>query len=131
MTKFQTTLNSNFTGRIGSWTSDNGYNVSNLGLSEGLIAYYGLNNNTKFGENDTSVLDYSGNPQINGTFEGGANYTVNGRYSDALSLDGDGDYVDLDDTIRGEISQNVTVSAWINVNGIDETEDNGIFKFQF
>ena len=115
MADFQTSLDSNFTGRIGGWNEDYGYNVSQVGLSEGLVGYWGLNNNSNFGENDSVVFDYSGNGN-NGTPVNEANPTSNGRYAGAFEFDGGStDYIDIG-VINNLYLGNITFSAWLKSN---------------
>ena len=107
MLDFQTTLDSNFLGRIGGWNEDYGYNVSD----EGLVGYWGLNNNSLFGENDSLVFDYSGEGN-NGTAVG-AVPTIAGRYAGAFEFDGVDDLVRFGTLDIIPANNDITITAWL------------------
>ncbi|MCK5321107.1 VCBS repeat-containing protein [Candidatus Pacearchaeota archaeon] len=72
-----------------------------------------MNNDSGYGENDTVVYDFSGNGN-NGTstFNGTGGMTASGKLGGGAFFDGDGDYVDIPDTVIGNFSW--TISLWIN-----------------
>ncbi len=54
----------------------------------------------------------------NGTLMNGTLWTLNGKYGSALNFDGIDDYVNMSDTsLTLNITQNITVEAWIKWNG--------------
>ncbi len=65
---------------------------------------------------DTNTLDYSGEKN-DGTKKGNVFFNATGGYNGfgAYEFDGNGDYIDLGDVI--DLSQNFTVTAWVNVRG--------------
>ncbi|MCK5603309.1 hypothetical protein KAR91_15605, partial [Candidatus Pacearchaeota archaeon] len=122
MADFQASLDSNFTGRIGGWQEDYGYNVSDVGL----VGYWGLNNNSLFGENDSVAFDYSGNGN-NGTADVLAVPTLNSKYGGSVNFNGSlatstinlGNPDSLNDI--DQQSNGTTYSAWI----YDSSSDTG------
>ncbi len=76
------------------------------------VALYHLDNNSKFGENDTNVYDFSGN-QRNATVFGATAEMSGGKF-------GGGFYFNGTTSITGSnptVSYPFTVYAWINYNG--------------
>jgi len=73
------------------------------------VAYYAF-------ENDTN--DSSGN-ELHGTIVGDPIF-VDGPagYGTALDFDGDGDYVDCGNSPMFDITDAITVAAWVNIRGI-------------
>jgi hypothetical protein len=81
-------------------------------LDTGLVAWYRLNNET--GENETRVLDWSGNGN-NGTVVN-ATYNTSGKINGAYSFDGYFDYIQIPQTSPNyalKSPQNHTLVAWI------------------
>jgi len=62
----------------------------------------------------TTAYDSSGNPN-DGTLMGDTSWT-SGKFGDALSFDGDGDYVEVSDLLTLEPST-ITVEAWVKNSG--------------
>ena len=81
--------------------------------SDGLVAYYAL-------ENDAN--DSSGNG-LDGTIFGEPNF-VEGAVGMGLQLDGVDDYVDLGNDPLFDMTEQVTLAAWVNVNDIGNGENN-------
>jgi beta-galactosidase len=79
----------------------------------GLVAYYTM-------END--VQDISGNG-LDGTLSGGPSF-VTGIDGSALSLDGSNDYVDCGDSASFDVTEEVTLSAWVNTTDAGNDEHN-------
>ncbi len=97
-----------------------GSTYHNLTLNDGLTGYWNFDD----GE-DGAVSDSSGYGSM-GSYEGGAVETgedradVNFINDASLSLDGEGQYVDLGDTNRFDFgnSHSFTVAAWVNPNDV-------------
>jgi hypothetical protein len=79
----------------------------------GLIAMYNFDNITALGESGTLVKDMSqyGN---NGTPTSGATWTGNGRRGGAYTFDGTSNYLTLGNSSNFSLSNNFTISLWIN-----------------
>jgi hypothetical protein len=77
-----------------------------------LIAWWKLDD----GSGNTTV-DSSGNAH-NGTLLGDTSW-VDGIDGDALAFDGDGDYVDIGKDQSFDITNQITISAWIKVSAFD------------
>jgi serine/threonine protein kinase/tetratricopeptide (TPR) repeat protein len=79
----------------------------------GLVAHYGF---------DTAkgriVEDSSGN-QLNATLVGDAQIVNDPIRGTVLGLDGDGDWVDCQDNLRFDVTQENTISIWVHVSGFD------------
>jgi hypothetical protein len=114
ITSFQNLLSTSINASINYWNEDDGYNVSD----DGLVAYFGLNNQSSLGENNTHVFDYTGNGN-NGTPTGGAIPTTNGTFAGSYNFDGSGDYIELNDGGTIIESDEVTVSAWSKVRDLE------------
>jgi len=72
----------------------------------------------KFDDGSGSIaIDSSGNSH-NGTLMGDTSW-VDGIAGGALAFDGDGDYVDIGKAPDFDITQQITISAWIKVNAFD------------
>ena len=65
----------------------------------------------------TTANDSSGNPN-DGTLMGDTSWT-SGKFGDALSFDGDGDYVDFGSGVTASITGDYTVEAWIKPASLD------------
>ena len=81
--------------------------------TDGLVAYYTMDNN---------VQDQSGNG-LNGTLMGNPTF-VAGKAGLALSLDGQNDYVDCNNAAGFDITDEITLSAWVNTNDAGNDEHN-------
>ena len=81
--------------------------------TDNLVAYYSF-------ENDTQ--DGSGNG-LNGTIRGNPAF-VEGIAGMGLSFDGVNDYVDLGDNAAFDITQQITLSAWVNTNDTGNGQHN-------
>jgi len=80
--------------------------------TDGLVAYYALDNN---------VEDSSGNG-LNGTIVGDPNF-VEGLVGMGLQLDGVDDYVDLGNDPLFDVTEQITLSTWVNVNDFGNGEN--------
>jgi hypothetical protein len=72
---------------------------------------------------DNNAQDSSGNGN-NGTLSGGPTYVAAGRIGAALSLDGTDDYVDCGNDASLNITDTITLSAWINPADVGNAEHN-------
>jgi hypothetical protein len=89
-----------------------GFNVTaQADLNDGLVAYYSFNGNAN---------DESGNGN-NGTVHG-ASLTEDrfGNTDSAYSFDGENDYIEVIDSTSLDISNQITISAWIKTTGTTE-----------
>jgi hypothetical protein len=89
-------------------------------LDTNLVAYYKFNGNA----NDSARGH-------NGTLEGNANTTAQGLWdSNALDLDGTGDYVSIAENDDLKFDNNLTISAWVNSNTFNMSQNgHGIFSY--
>ncbi len=98
-------------------------NISEIGATESvytnaLLGLYHLNNYSAYGENTTRVYDFSGNGN-NGTVSGGAVWNSSGKLNGAYTLDGNNDFVDLNQTGLSSASMTGrTVSMWVKWNAL-------------
>ncbi|MCK4428979.1 MAG: LamG domain-containing protein, partial [Candidatus Aenigmarchaeota archaeon] len=79
---------------------------------DSLVLAMNFNNNSAIGENSTKAADISkyGN---NGTINS-ATWTTNGKFGGALDFDGTDDYVDCGNDSSLDITDAITVEAWVN-----------------
>jgi hypothetical protein len=78
----------------------------------GLVGFWKLDDGS-----GTTAADASGN-DLDGTLVGNTSW-VDGIVAGALAFDGDGDYVDLGKDPALDITNQITVSAWIKVDAFD------------
>jgi hypothetical protein len=72
----------------------------------------------KFDEtNGHEVVDYSGN-DLNGEIIGDARIVKDAERGNVLSLDGDGDYVDFGNNLKFDITNEITIAAWVNIRNL-------------
>jgi len=71
-----------------------------------------------YSEDTTTAVDLSGNGN-NGTLQGDTTYST-GRFDDAWSFDGDGDYIDCGNNPSLQLSTELTISAWVWPNNVEE-----------
>lgn len=97
------------TGEI-DWDVDKNYEINGEDWDQNLVAYYKFNDT-----NGTHIFDsVRGN---DGGLEGDASINSGGMWgSSALNLDGLGDYVLVNSSKINNISEELTVIAWINAN---------------
>ncbi|MFH1055786.1 MAG: S8 family serine peptidase [Candidatus Altiarchaeota archaeon] len=92
------------------------YNITALPASStydsDMIMLYHLDNDSKYGENDTWVYDHSGYG-YNGTAMAGALPNETGKYGMAFSLNGTDSYIHIPNPGDVLKRKNMTVSAWI------------------
>jgi len=86
-----------------------------------LVAWWKLDD-----DSGNTAADSSGNNR-NGTLMGDVSW-VDGITGGALTFDGDGDYVDMGKDPGFDITNQITVSAWIKVNAFDKDWQNVISK---
>ena len=96
-------------GNTASTSTDN--SVTYLAITaSGLVAAYGFNEGT-----GQTAADASGDGST-GTIVG-ASWTTAGKYGDALSFNGTGNYVDLGNSASLNMTGSMTVSAWVFATG--------------
>ena len=78
--------------------------------------YYALRYYFDDGSGST-VTDY-GNNNLNGTLENGALWKTDGRFGNAIYFDGSDDYVSVTDSDALNITNAITLGAWINSDAI-------------
>lgn len=136
-------LNQSVTGgyvdQYGNWTSPtnntcglaNGTNLSwNLGLGEitnpideispsmrdsHLIFLGHLNNDSGYGETETSIQDFTGNGN-NATRKNEAFYNNTGKLGGAYQFDGTNDYLAIPNSASLRFTNNLTVATWIYID---------------
>lgn len=96
--------------RVAYWDVDKGYNTSQGGLNDYLVAYYPL---------DSSANDYLG--INNGSLQADANVSQLGIYNNSLSLDGTGDFVNVTDI---DLSDAFSLETWVYLNSLPTTNNN-------
>jgi len=89
----------------------NGANYSYY--DDSLVLAYNFDNVSAIGENATRAVDVSRSGN-NGALVNGATWTANGKYGGAMSFDGVNDYVDAGSAPSLNITDAITISAWIN-----------------
>ncbi len=77
-----------------------------------LVLMMNFDNRSALGENDAHVFDASIN-QNNGTVYG-ANFNSSGKYNGAFDFDGVDDYINAGNDSSLNITENITISVWIN-----------------
>ncbi len=97
-----------------------GASSANRNLSNGLVGYW------KMDETATPAVDSSGNAN-SGTWTGGATSAA-GKFGNSISLDGTGDYITAADSNSLDITNNITLSAWINPTSLAGGADTIISK---
>jgi len=89
------------------------WNVTNFTYyNDSLVLMLNLDNVSALGENDTHVVDVSGNGN-NGTAESGASYSTSGKYGGAFEFDGVNGHIN--NSVINLTGTEVTISAWVNV----------------
>jgi len=100
-------------------------------LDDYLVGYWRFDNNSAYGENNTHFYDYSGTGN-NGTCSGDycPNYTE-GKKQLGLKFDGVDDYVEVPDNDSLDITDEITIEAWVKPKVVDSdyhwivSKDNG------
>jgi hypothetical protein len=90
----------------GSVVADLGTSDASVAAPAGLVAAYGFNEGS-----GGTLVDLSGN-HLNGTIVG-ATWTSAGKYGNALSFDGQSNYVDLGNPTALRLSGSLTLEAWV------------------
>jgi tetratricopeptide (TPR) repeat protein len=71
------------------------------------------------GTGDRTVVDSSGNG-LDGKLSGDAEIVSDPERGSVLSLDGDGDYVDCGNNPAFDITNSITVTAWVNIDTVPQ-----------
>ncbi len=81
---------------------------------DSLVLALNLNNNTAIGENNTQVVDISGNGN-NGTIYNSPNiaWTSSGKFGGAMKFNGINGYIEIDRSNSLEPKNSITIEAWI------------------
>jgi len=96
------------------------WNGTNYSLfDDGLVLMMNFDNVSALGENDSLVVDVSGNGN-NGTCSGTncSIWKTNGKYGGAFEFDGVDDYVSVDDSSSLDIVNELTMGLWVKVNNL-------------
>jgi len=89
------------------------------------VLLYHFNNNSAYGENDTSVYDFSGKGN-NGTCTGASCPSFNvsgGKFGGAFRFDGSNDYINCGHNLSLSISEEITFEAWVSVANPEQDRD--------
>ncbi len=87
----------------------------------GLVAAYGFNEGT-----GSTVPDVSGNG--NTATIVGSTWTSQGRFEGAMSFDGSGDYIVINDSSSIDVTSGMTLEAWVYPTGFSVRWQDVIFK---
>ena len=115
----------NWTGikwNYGCWKYYNGSNFTNI--FDHVVLYLPLEEGS-----GNKVVDYSGKGN-NGTISG-ARWTM-GKYGNGLEFDGIDDCVEVPDSPSLNITNEITIAVWVNVNNFTKFENilnNGLYRF--
>ena len=88
-------------------------------VTEGLVSYWNFNKENLQGE---TVKDVWG--ENDGTIKGNPK-AVEGKFSEALEFDGDGDFVEVPDSEALQIDSTGTIELWVKIAEIQKYQ--GIF----
>ncbi len=102
---------------IWNWNGTN-YTV----MDDSLVLMMNFDNVSSLGENDTYVVDVSGNGN-DGVVYGGNTTTPNGKYGRGMQFDSIDDFVLVQDNSSLDITGEVTISAWIYMNALPNAGD--------
>ncbi|KAF5438181.1 copper-binding protein, partial [Candidatus Methanophagaceae archaeon] len=98
------------------------YNLTALPVKpteDGLVMLMHFDNRSDYGENYTHVYDFSGNGR-NGTVIGDPVYnTSGGKFAGGYEFDGSGDYITCPDNSLFDITDNLTLEAWVKFDTTD------------
>lgn len=109
--KINTTISETSLGSmIYNWNGTN-FTIYN----DSLVLMMNFDNVSSLGENSTRVVDLS-KYQNNGTAVNGAFYNTSGKYNGAYQFDGVNDYIDLGNSTSTQITNNITLSAWVKTS---------------
>jgi len=114
----------------GSWTFDSailGFNNTLQSNGEGLVGYWAFDENTGTTAYDSSREGNDGTLYDANSTNADGNTPpqwVSGRFGTALSFDGVDDYVRVPDSASLDITDGITVSAWVKLN--DAIDNDGI-----
>ncbi|MGY4884815.1 MAG: hypothetical protein ACP5NZ_04530 [Nanobdellota archaeon] len=124
--EYNTSVNGSFTSRIFStglanftnlsWTLNHEELSNNMqtSLMEGNTLLFHFNNDSAYGENSTRVYDFSGNGN-NGTASGSGYYfNSSGKLKGSIILNSTADGVTIQEGPGVNISDNISMSFWIN-----------------
>jgi len=96
--------------------------------SVGLAGYWNFNENTGSTVADSSMYENNGTlTNMNTTGNSTSGWTANGKFGNAMFLDGVNDYVTIADTGGLNITNNITIDAWVNFNNLN-TDGQEIFN---
>jgi hypothetical protein len=98
---------------------NNNQNMPNS-LSNGLLGYWKADQ-TSWNGTSGEAIDSSGN-SLNGTAQGGATTTASGKFNYAANLDGTNDYVSVSHSSNLNLTNAITLSAWIYINSLSASD---------
>ncbi|MBT3324403.1 hypothetical protein HN681_03140 [archaeon] len=97
---------------IYNWNETN-YTIFNSSM----ILMYNFENNSDLGENNTYVVDLTGNGN-NGLAESDATYVSTGKYGGSFNFDGSLGQLDMGDVDELDGTEHFTISAWVKYDSI-------------
>ncbi|MCK5451870.1 MAG: hypothetical protein KAI51_00360, partial [Candidatus Aenigmarchaeota archaeon] len=89
--------------------------------NDSLVFFMNLDNNALISETSVSAADNS-NYENNGIIHG-ASWTADGKYGSALEFNGGGDYVDCGNDNSLDITDAITISAWIKRDDLNNEDE--------
>ncbi len=87
---------------------ESGYPTGNADMTGNVLLLH-------MNEESGTIVDYSGEGN-NGTTYGGVTYGAEGKFNTALEFDGVDDYVEVPDDDSLDITDAITIEAWVNTN---------------
>lgn len=96
------------------------YAVRITPFTQGLVGYWRMDEDPAI--HNTSIIDESGegNSGVLNTGDGATNKSVAGKFNRAITFDGIDDYVALGNPVSLQITETITLSAWIKSNDKSE-----------
>ncbi|MBU2634401.1 MAG: LamG domain-containing protein [Nanoarchaeota archaeon] len=91
--------------------------------NDSLVLMMNFDNRSSLGENDTYVVDMSGNGN-NGILGGTAKFNATSKFGNALWLDGNSDYVEVIDSSSLDLgTDSMTIVAWVYPKTFGDTDE--------
>lgn len=101
-----------------------------VNTDESLVLYMHLDNESAYGESNSLVYDFSGN-ENNGTANGDASPTADGKFDGGFEFDGSGDYLQLSYSQELDFGNktNITVMGWFLLNSSSDASQEIVSNF--